>query len=107
MPDLVTAFITAPLGSGLHQLPFHFYGGYTPEWYRRFTKEAGLHYDVSVVTVSSATLTGYLNNTGSEAGMLPLIANSKWNQVVMQDHAQGVQALIINSTTPSTLYAGR
>ena len=36
------AFITAPLGSGLHQLPFHFYGGYTPEWYRRFSKEAGL-----------------------------------------------------------------
>ena len=26
-------FLTAPLGSGLHQLPFHFYGGYTPEWY--------------------------------------------------------------------------
>lgn len=36
------ALITAPLGSGLHQLPFHFYGGYTPEWYRRFSKEAGL-----------------------------------------------------------------
>jgi autotransporter-associated beta strand protein len=53
----------------------------------QFTKEAGLHYDVSVVTVSSATLTGYLNNTGSEAGMLPLIANAKWNQVVMQDQS--------------------
>lgn len=36
------AFITAPLGSGLHQLPFHFYGGYTPEWYKRFCKEAGM-----------------------------------------------------------------
>lgn len=36
------AFITAPLGSGLHQLPFHFYGGYTPEWYRRFSREAGM-----------------------------------------------------------------
>ena len=36
------AFITAPLGSGLHQLPFHFYGGYTPEWYRRFSHEAGM-----------------------------------------------------------------
>jgi len=35
-------FITAPLGSGLHQLPFHFYGGYTPEWYKRFCKEAGM-----------------------------------------------------------------
>ncbi|SDN99336.1 autotransporter-associated beta strand repeat-containing protein [Afipia sp. GAS231] len=53
----------------------------------QFTKEAGLHYDVSLVSVSSATLTGFLNNTGGEAGMLSLIANSKWNQVVMQDQS--------------------
>jgi SAM-dependent methyltransferase len=33
--------LTAPLGSGLHQEPFHFYGGYTPHWYRRFLKEVG------------------------------------------------------------------
>lgn len=33
----------------------------------QFTKEAGLHYDVSLIAVSSATLTGYLNNKGSEA----------------------------------------
>ncbi len=31
--------ITAPLGSGLHQQPFHFYGGYTPFWYQKFLKE--------------------------------------------------------------------
>ncbi|MHB1011372.1 MAG: glycosyltransferase [Desulfobacteria bacterium] len=34
--------LTAPLGSGLHQLPFHFYGGYTPEWYRHFGPKFGL-----------------------------------------------------------------
>ncbi len=33
--------ITAPLGSGLHQEPFHFYGGFTPYWYRRFLSDAG------------------------------------------------------------------
>ena len=33
--------LTAPLGSGLHQEPYHFYGGYTPHWYRRFLGEAG------------------------------------------------------------------
>jgi SAM-dependent methyltransferase len=33
--------LSAPLGSGLHQEPFHFYGGYTPYWYRRFLAEAG------------------------------------------------------------------
>jgi len=33
--------ITAPLGSGIHQEPYHFYGGYTPFWYQKFLTEAG------------------------------------------------------------------
>jgi len=33
--------LTAPLGSGIHQEPFHFYGGYTTYWYERFLAEAG------------------------------------------------------------------
>jgi len=33
--------LTAPLGSGLHQEPYHFYGGYTPHWYQKFLGEAG------------------------------------------------------------------
>lgn len=33
--------LTAPLGSGLHQQPFHFYGGYTDHWYRKFLTEFG------------------------------------------------------------------
>jgi autotransporter-associated beta strand protein len=53
----------------------------------QFTKEAGLHYDVSLVSVSSATLSGYLANTGTEAGDLPLIANSKYSQIIMQDQS--------------------
>jgi ubiquinone/menaquinone biosynthesis C-methylase UbiE len=36
-----TLLLTAPLGSFLHQEPFHFYGGYTPHWYRKFLREAG------------------------------------------------------------------
>ena len=28
--------ITAPLQSGLHQEPYHFYGGYTKYWYKKF-----------------------------------------------------------------------
>ena len=35
--------LTAPLCSGLHQKPFHFYGGYTPYWYEKFLSEAGFH----------------------------------------------------------------
>jgi ubiquinone/menaquinone biosynthesis C-methylase UbiE len=33
--------LTAPLGSGVHQEPYHFYGGYTPFWYQKFLTEAG------------------------------------------------------------------
>jgi hypothetical protein len=53
----------------------------------QFTKEAGLHYNVSLMTISSATLTGWLNNKGNEAGLLPLIASAKWDHVVMQDQS--------------------
>jgi hypothetical protein len=55
----------------------------------QFTKDAGLTYNVSQVAVSSATLTGYANNTSgsSEAGILPLIENAKYSQVVLQDQS--------------------
>ncbi len=33
--------LTAPLSSGLHQEPYHFYGGFTPYWYKKFLTEAG------------------------------------------------------------------
>jgi SAM-dependent methyltransferase len=39
--------LTAPLGSGVHQEPHHFYGGYTEFWYRKFLPEAGFR-DVAV-----------------------------------------------------------
>jgi ubiquinone/menaquinone biosynthesis C-methylase UbiE len=34
-------FLSAPLGSGLHQQPHHYYGGFTPHFYRRFLSEHG------------------------------------------------------------------
>lgn len=34
-------FITAPLGCGLHQVPYIFYGGYTPYWYEKFLPTYG------------------------------------------------------------------
>ncbi len=36
------AFLSAPLGSGLHQQPYHFYGGFTPYFYQRFLAQNGL-----------------------------------------------------------------
>lgn len=34
--------LTAPLGAGLHQEPYHFYGGYTPHWYAMVANRFGL-----------------------------------------------------------------
>lgn len=33
--------LSAPLGSGLHQEPHHYYGGYTPHFYRRVLGDLG------------------------------------------------------------------
>jgi len=40
-----------------------------------------------LIAVSSATLTGYLNNKGSELGDLRLIASATWDHVVMHDQS--------------------
>lgn len=40
--------LTAPLGSGIHQEPHHYYGGFTPYWYQRFLGEVGFK-DIEVV----------------------------------------------------------
>ena len=53
----------------------------------QMTREAGLNYDVSIVAVSAATLTGYANNTGAEANDLSLIDNAKFGKVVLQDQS--------------------
>ena len=34
-------YLSAPLASGLHQQPYHYYGGFTPHFYRRFLGELG------------------------------------------------------------------
>lgn len=56
-----TLLLTAPLGAFLHQEPYHFYGGYTPHWYRKFLPEAGL----SVVSIERNR--GFFSWFGQEA----------------------------------------
>lgn len=34
-------FLSSPLGSGIHQQPHHFYGGFTPYFYRKYLKQFG------------------------------------------------------------------
>ena len=47
-----TLLITAPLLSGLHQEPYHFYGGYTKYWYQKFLTENNLS-DINMNTMES------------------------------------------------------
>jgi len=53
--------LTAPLGSGLHQEPYHFYGGYTPRWYHKFLKEA----DFENITIEPNV--GFFKHYGQES----------------------------------------
>lgn len=59
--------------------------GGVPGIFLQFTKEAGLDYDVSIVAVSSATLTGY--TTGTSKKYASQIESSNWNDVVLQDQS--------------------
>lgn len=52
--------LTAPLGSGIHQEPYHFYGGYTPYWYERFLDDAGFE------SISIEPNAGSLRHVGQE-----------------------------------------
>jgi ubiquinone/menaquinone biosynthesis C-methylase UbiE len=53
--------LTAPLGSGVHQEPYHYYGGFTPYWYQRFLPEAG--FDKITVTPNG----GFFRHYGQES----------------------------------------
>lgn len=45
-------FLTAPMRSALHQVPFHYYGGFTSHWFDKFLVDAGFDF-ISVTPVSS------------------------------------------------------
>jgi len=34
-------YLTAPLGCGLHIMPYHYYGGFTPSFYKKYFEEFG------------------------------------------------------------------
>jgi SAM-dependent methyltransferase len=69
--------LTAPLGSGIHQEPYHFYGGYTPYWYQRFLKEAG--FESIAVTANAGTLRHVAQETIRFARMTrPFAFDAPW-----------------------------
>jgi ubiquinone/menaquinone biosynthesis C-methylase UbiE len=55
-----TLLLTAPQRSGLHQAPYHFYGGYTPFWYQYFLPQ----YNLKIVSMEANG--GFFKHYGEE-----------------------------------------
>lgn len=74
--------LTAPLGSGIHQAPHHYYGGFTPYWYQHFLAQTGFQ-DIKVVANAgsykffSQEAVRFLISTRPFVG-LPLIPSLIW-----------------------------
>lgn len=54
-------FLTAPLGCGLHQQPYHFYGGFTPHFYKRFLS------DLNLEVIEIKPIGGLMKHVGQES----------------------------------------
>ena len=68
--------ITAPLQSGLHQEPYHFYGGYTKYWYQKFLTENGFS-DLKIETNGSLHTTYFALGLTIVKSFLELIVDNK------------------------------
>ena len=72
-----------PLPTAVQLVEYGPYGG-IPGLFKQFTVEAGLDYDVSLDTISAATLlAGWYNQTSRRA----LIATAQWDIVVLQEQS--------------------
>ena len=78
--------LTAPLGSGIHQEPYHFYGGYTPWWYERFLSAAGfgsIHVEANEGSLRffGQEAIRFLQSTAPSRLKAPLLAKWLWAPV--------------------------
>jgi SAM-dependent methyltransferase len=75
--------LTAPLGSGLHQEPYHFYGGFTPYWYEKFLTESGfeqLHVEPNggFPRLFAQESIRFIRNTAPHGLPMPLLPRLLW-----------------------------
>ena len=68
--------LTAPLGCGVHQEPYFFYGGYSSFWYTKFLTEAGFT-DVKVES-NAGFFRFYGQESGRFATLLFKAAGVRW-----------------------------
>ena len=63
-------FLSAPLGSGLHQEPHHYYGGFTPHFYRRFLPESG--FEIETIAANGGFFRHLLQEVNRAADVIEL-----------------------------------
>lgn len=69
--------LTSPQRSGLHQAPYHFYGGYTIYWYKKFLPDAG--FDIVSIEPNGGFFKHYGEAGQQFVGMLfPNEGQRKW-----------------------------
>lgn len=88
-----TLLITAPLSCGLHQQPFHFYGGFTPGFYKKFLAEAGME------IVEMIPIGGLLKHVGQELYRTGRLIDEKKN-----DNFSPFKKFILMYWLPNYLY---
>ncbi|MDD1753948.1 MAG: class I SAM-dependent methyltransferase [Methanotrichaceae archaeon] len=68
-------FLSAPLGSGLHQQPYHFYGGFTPYFYRKFLNNFG--FEIVTIEPNGGFFRHLLQEINRAAGIIQSHRNYK------------------------------
>lgn len=71
-----TLLLTAPLMSGLHQEPYHYYGGYTKYWYQKFLTENNFT-ELEIETNGSLHTTYFALGSTIFKSFLEVILNNK------------------------------
>jgi SAM-dependent methyltransferase len=78
--------LSAPLGSGIHQEPHHYYGGFTPFWYKKVLHEAG--FGETLIEANGGTLKAFGQESLRFILMtrpwkldIPLSANVAWTPI--------------------------
>lgn len=72
-PDGILA-LSAPLRSRLHQEPFHFYGGFTPHWYKKFLPEQG--FEILEISCSG----GFFSHFAQESARFNVLLDPRFTQ---------------------------
>jgi SAM-dependent methyltransferase len=70
-------FLTAPLASGLHQQPYHYYGGFTPHFYRKFLPEAGL--EIVSLTPNGGFFRHLMQEVSRAADLIAAKRHRRWS----------------------------